>query len=184
LRLGNCGPLRGDPVPGYGGELKTLYLLQAHQRRGIGRGLFCRLVMLLAERRDGSAIAWVLAGNPAFAFYEAMGGKLCAQRADEVFGAVVEEIGYGWTDLPALARRATAGVSEKVISGAKRATRERQRPNRSNQGSPRETQRSRRRCSCRMAFFLHLRARRVSVVKMVLLTVSLSIFLSLAPLPT
>lgn len=93
--FGNCGPLRGDPVPGFDGEFKTLYLLPAYQRRGIGRGLFCRLATLLAERGHGSAIAWVLAGNPAFAFYEAMGGELCAQRADEVFGAVAEEIGYG-----------------------------------------------------------------------------------------
>jgi ribosomal protein S18 acetylase RimI-like enzyme len=106
--FGNCGTLRGDPVPGFDGEFKTLYLLPAYQRRGIGRGLFCRSATLLAERGYGSAIAWVLAGNPAFAFYEAMGGKVCAQRADEVFGAAVQEIGYGWTDLLALARRATA----------------------------------------------------------------------------
>ena len=106
--FGNCGPLRGEPVPSYDGEFKTLYLLPAYQRRGIGRALFCRLAALLTDRGYRAAIAWVLAGNPAFAFYEAMGGELCAERADEAFGAMVEEIGYGWTDLSALARRATA----------------------------------------------------------------------------
>jgi GNAT superfamily N-acetyltransferase len=72
-------------LPGYDGEFKTLYRLPAYQRRGIGRALFCRLASRLTERSHGAGIAWVLAGNPAFAFYEAL----------------------GWTDLPALARRAT-----------------------------------------------------------------------------
>ena len=35
--FGNAGPLRGEDVLGYSGEFKTLYLLPAYQRRGIGR---------------------------------------------------------------------------------------------------------------------------------------------------
>jgi GNAT superfamily N-acetyltransferase len=105
--FGNIGPLRGEAVPGYSGEFKTLYLLPRYQRRGIGRGLFCRLASLLLERGHHSALAWVLAANPACGFYEAMGGVLCAQRVEAPDEReTVEDLAYGWTDLRALARKA------------------------------------------------------------------------------
>lgn len=105
--FGNVGPLRDEAVQGYTGEFKTLYLLPRYQRRGIGRSLFCRLASLLIHRGHDAAIAWVLAANPACGFYEAMGGALCAQRAEASDEReTVEDLAYGWTDLPALARRA------------------------------------------------------------------------------
>jgi L-amino acid N-acyltransferase YncA len=104
--FGNGGPLRGEDVLGYSGEFKTLYLLPAYQRRGIGRAMLCRLAALLVERGHDSALAWVLASNPACGFYEAMGGVLCAQRLpeDEDDGNSPADLAYGWSDLAVLAR--------------------------------------------------------------------------------
>jgi L-amino acid N-acyltransferase YncA len=106
--FGNAGPLRGEDVLGFSGEFKTLYLLPAYQRRGIGRALLCRLAAELRARGHDSALAWVLASNPACGFYEAMGGTLCAQRLaeDEDEGESPADLAYGWSDLAALARSA------------------------------------------------------------------------------
>lgn len=104
----NGGPLRGEAVPGYSGEFKTLYLLPAYQRRGLGRALLQKLAGLLAERGHSAALAWVLANNPACGFYEALGGVICAERAEEIDGDVMlEDLAYGFPDLAALARQAS-----------------------------------------------------------------------------
>jgi ribosomal protein S18 acetylase RimI-like enzyme len=104
--FGNAGPLRGEDVLGFSGEFKTLYLLPAYQRRGIGRAMLCRLAALLVERGHDTALAWVLASNPACGFYEAMGGVLCAQRIVEAEdeGDSHADLAYGWSDLAALAK--------------------------------------------------------------------------------
>jgi GNAT superfamily N-acetyltransferase len=102
--FGNAGPLRDPGVEGYSGEFKTLYLLPAYQRRGLGRAVLGGLAAGLAERGHTAALAWVLAASPACGFFEAMGGKLCAQRAEEIDEEeVLEDLAYGFTDLPALA---------------------------------------------------------------------------------
>jgi GNAT superfamily N-acetyltransferase len=107
--FGNAGPLRGEDVLGYSGEFKTLYLLPAYQRRGIGRAMLSRLAALLIERGHDAALAWVLASNPACGFYESMGGVLCAQRLgeDEGEGDSPADLAYGWRDLAALAAKST-----------------------------------------------------------------------------
>lgn len=107
--FGNAGPLRGEAVPGYSGEFKTLYLLPAYQRRGIGGHMLRRLAGLLEERGHQSALAWVLATNPACGFYEAMGGVICAQRIaeEEEEDEALADLAYGWPDLGALAEGAT-----------------------------------------------------------------------------
>jgi len=103
--FGNAGPLRGEDVFGYSGEFKTLYLLPAYQRRGIGRMMLRGLAVMLRERGHDAALAWVLASNPACGFFEAMGGVLCAQRAeDEDKGDSPADLAYGWSDLAALAK--------------------------------------------------------------------------------
>jgi GNAT superfamily N-acetyltransferase len=102
--FGNAGPLRGEDVLGFSGEFKTLYLLPAYQRRGVGRALLARLAAALLERGHDSALAWVLASNPACGFYEAMGGTICAQRLGEDEGDSPADLAYGWSDLAALAK--------------------------------------------------------------------------------
>ena len=47
----------------------------------------------------GSALVWVLAGNPSRFFYEALGGAVAGRRKENFAGTVLQEIGYGWEDL-------------------------------------------------------------------------------------
>ena len=46
-----------------------------------------------------TAVIWVLADNPARFFYERMGGKRAGERDERLWGALLHEIGYGWSEL-------------------------------------------------------------------------------------
>ncbi|WP_274433354.1 GNAT family N-acetyltransferase [Alicyclobacillus sp. ALC3] len=87
----------GDTL--YDGELYAIYLVESHQRQGIGRGLFQRIVRHLVETSRHSMLIWVLADNPACRFYESMGGVPIMEQAVEIGGKHLREIGYGWTDV-------------------------------------------------------------------------------------
>jgi ribosomal protein S18 acetylase RimI-like enzyme len=89
----------------YEGELYALYVLPEHQRQGIGR----LLMRATAERllADGveSMLLWVLAENPARAFYESLGGVLLGRKTITIGGKALEEVAYGWPDVRTLTTR-------------------------------------------------------------------------------
>ena len=95
------GPERTqDPV--YRGELYAIYLLDTHQRQGIGRRLTQLVAERLAQAGIHSMLLWVLADNPSCHFYEALGGQQVHDQPIEIGGATLNEIAYGWTDTAAL----------------------------------------------------------------------------------
>ena len=60
-------------------------------------GLSCATT--LAERGHARCVIWAHAKNPARFFYEAMGGKLVAERDTTMMGVAVPEVAFGWTKL-------------------------------------------------------------------------------------
>ena len=109
--------LSGRKVVGYGscgrsrmglmtGEVFTLYVSGDWQNRGIGQRLLLGLFKSLVAGGVPDAVIWVLSGNPARFFYEAMGGKCLAERKERFAGTLLDETAYGWLDLHAwLAQR-------------------------------------------------------------------------------
>lgn len=94
------GPERdGDPV--YKGELYAIYLLDTHQRRGLGSRLVHAVAAELIRRGLDSMLVWVLVDNPACRFYEALGGRRLRSRPITIGPATLEEVAYGWPDLKA-----------------------------------------------------------------------------------
>ncbi len=90
------------------GEIYALYLLRAHQRRGIGRALCRAAASRLSERGLRSVAAWALSTNePARRFYEALGGVRIGERADGEGDATLVEVAYGWDDLDKLIKIST-----------------------------------------------------------------------------
>jgi len=85
------------------GELMALYVLASHHRSGIGRALIRRFARELHENGRNGMIVWVLSDNPARGFYERLGGASAGEQRLNVGGESVVEVGYVWTDLPALA---------------------------------------------------------------------------------
>lgn len=89
----------------YKGELYAIYLLQEHQSKGIGRGLFDAVVKHLAAQGHDSMMLWVLKDNPAMQFYAAMGGVQLGEKNERLNDEVLTEFSYGWDDIGALASR-------------------------------------------------------------------------------
>jgi GNAT superfamily N-acetyltransferase len=91
-----------------GGEIYRLYVAPECQGQGAGRALLMASFDWLISRDVDAVIVWVLAENPARFFYEAMGGTRLGEKTDNVGGARVREIAYGWTDLVATLDRLAA----------------------------------------------------------------------------
>jgi GNAT superfamily N-acetyltransferase len=88
-----------DSGLGYDAEIYTLYVDPMLTGRGVGRALLGGGFAALAERGHSRCVIWAHAGNPARFFYEAMGGKLIAERTTSMMGVPVPEIAFGWTKL-------------------------------------------------------------------------------------
>ena len=98
----SAGPLRqGESDDAYQGEIYALYLLQSYQRQGIGRDLFRAAVTELNRRGMLSLLIWVLAANPARAFYEAMGGTYVREKEIKIGDQRLGEVAYGWQNTTA-----------------------------------------------------------------------------------
>jgi GNAT superfamily N-acetyltransferase len=94
----SAGPAREGPL-GSGGEIYAIYLLEDHQRKGLGRQLFELAKAALKEAGNRSMFLWVLAENPACGFYGKMGGVLIADRFVEIGGKMLKELAYGWSEI-------------------------------------------------------------------------------------
>ena len=99
------GSPAGRDTPEFAGELGMIYLLQSHQRRGLGRALLQRVVERLALEGRHSLFVWVARDNPSRGFYEALGGTLVRERRAPLFGIEIDEVGYGWDDTGPLLTR-------------------------------------------------------------------------------
>lgn len=95
------GPARTD-VDEYEGELYAIYILDSHHGRGIGRLLVQALAKGFEERGMHSMLLWVMKGNPAQGFYEALGGQEIRTQEFQLAGVTIEEIAFGWKDIAPL----------------------------------------------------------------------------------
>lgn len=102
--FGSCGPSRESLLP-HAGEIYTLYIRPEHQEQGLGRDLLLALHDNLSNRGFRGALAWVLAGNPARFFYQAMGAKPIAEKIERIWNTDLSQTAYAWRELRALERR-------------------------------------------------------------------------------
>jgi ribosomal protein S18 acetylase RimI-like enzyme len=97
--FGSAGKVR-DALLGTSGEVSSIYLIDTIKRRGIGRALFGSLLRALAAGGYVSVGLWVLTSNaPTRRFYEALGGRIGAERILEGAHGDLEEIAYVWDDV-------------------------------------------------------------------------------------
>jgi ribosomal protein S18 acetylase RimI-like enzyme len=110
------GPRRGDAFAHDGfacdGELYAIYVLRTAQGAGVGSRLLRETAAALARREFTALALWVLRANfNARQFYHRHGGRIVAERIEDVRGHQLAEIAYGWADLAGLAKDAAAAVS-------------------------------------------------------------------------
>ena len=107
VAFGACGDQR-DPAlkaRGFDGEVGAIYVLQSHQRAGVGSSLMSLMAQSLLDHGRTAATLWVLRENAsARLFYERLGGALASEKSDQLSGVTVFEVAYGWRDLFALVR--------------------------------------------------------------------------------
>ena len=105
IGMSSLGPCR-DTVLGYDGEVYTLYVDPGFLGRGAGRALLRGGFASLRGRGFSSCMVWAHARNPARFFYEAMGGRLIAERVQQMMGDAVPEAAFGWRTLALMERSA------------------------------------------------------------------------------
>jgi ribosomal protein S18 acetylase RimI-like enzyme len=93
------GPIR-SVIPGHAQEIYALYVLPGFQESGHGRRLFLAACDRLSRGEGNGLAVWVLRGNPAEGFYKHLGGTLVSSRTIRIGGADIDELAYGWADVP------------------------------------------------------------------------------------
>jgi GNAT superfamily N-acetyltransferase len=101
--MASLGPAR-DRGLGFDGEVYTLYVDPSFYSRGVGKGLLTAGFQLLRQRGYSSCVIWAHAKNNARFFYEAMGGRLIAERNGKLMGEPTPEVAFGWKTLALVAR--------------------------------------------------------------------------------
>lgn len=103
-----CGAARA-PLERLEAEIYALYVLQPHQRRGIGRELVAESARHFVRQGLFGFYLWVLKANRARFFYEALGGQAIAEKTEQLGGHPFNEIAYAWHDVEALVSSGARG---------------------------------------------------------------------------
>ncbi|WP_117149174.1 GNAT family N-acetyltransferase [Paraliobacillus zengyii] len=102
IGFSNGGKERTGKYPNYNGELYAIYILEAHQRMGLGKLLMEPIIENLKQNDIFSMIVLVLEENNSRLFYESLGAEKIDIVEIEVLGEKLNEIVYGWQDIRAI----------------------------------------------------------------------------------
>jgi len=98
----DCGDAR-HLLEGLEAEIYALYVLQDHQRQGVGRALARAAARHFVRQGRFGFYLWVLKANRARMFYEALGGVEIGEKAERLGRLhTFVQVAYGWHDLTAL----------------------------------------------------------------------------------
>ena len=89
-------------LEGLEAEIYALYVLQGHQRRGVGRELVRACTRHFILNGHFGFYLWVLKANRARMFYEALGGTEMGEKSERLGLHSFSEVAYGWHELTAL----------------------------------------------------------------------------------
>ena len=87
-------------IPGHEAEISSLYVLPGFQKSGHGRRLFMAASNRLAQQGLNGLAVWVLKDNTATGFYKHLGGTLVSSRTIHYAGTDLDEVAYGWEEIP------------------------------------------------------------------------------------
>jgi ribosomal protein S18 acetylase RimI-like enzyme len=97
----SCGDAR-HRLEGLEAEVYALYVLQDHQRRGVGRELVRTCARHFVRHGHFGFYLWVLKANRARMFYEALGGQEAGEKSERLGLHSFAEVAYAWHELTAL----------------------------------------------------------------------------------
>lgn len=85
--------------PKYKGEVYAIYILESHQRKGLGKKLIKPVIEGLINRDFPNLVIWALEENACRSFYESLGGKIVNKKPILISGSPLVEVAYGWEDI-------------------------------------------------------------------------------------
>lgn len=97
----SCGPAR-HLLEGLEAEIYALYVLQTHQRRGLGRSLMSTCARHFVRHGVFGMYLWSLKANRARMFYEALGGEEMGEKHERLGSHSFAQVAYGWHELTGL----------------------------------------------------------------------------------
>lgn len=103
LGMTSLGPAR-DNTMGFDGEVYTLYVDPGYFGMGVGKALLKGAFSALRQDGMSSCVIWAHSKNHARYFYEAMGGRLIAERNARLMGEPCPEAAFGWRTLALVER--------------------------------------------------------------------------------
>ena len=101
VAFASCGSAR-HRLEGLEAEVYALYVLQDHQRRGIGAALLGECARHFVRQGLFGFYLWALKANRARLFYEVLGGEVIGERTERLGKHDFAEVAYGWHDLTTL----------------------------------------------------------------------------------
>ena len=87
---------RSGNYKGYFGEISSIYILEEHQGKGLGKSLVKPIIQELEKLEIYSMIVLVLEDNDSRLFYESLGAKKIDKLQVEIGGKKLNELVYGW----------------------------------------------------------------------------------------
>lgn len=99
IGFSNGGKERTGNYPTYKGEIYAIYILEAFQRKGLGKLLLEPIIKDLMQEEIFSMTVLVLEENSSRLFYESLGAKKIDTVELDILGKKLNEFVYGWTDI-------------------------------------------------------------------------------------
>ncbi len=84
------------------GEIYAIYILDTHQRKGIGKNLMVHAIKDLISKEYKDLLIWGLKNNPYTQFYEKLGGKKMSTREIKIFEDILIENSYYFEDIKSI----------------------------------------------------------------------------------
>ena len=98
----DVGKERSGDYLDIGGEVYSIYILEAYQGQGIGKLLMRAASNELLARNIQSMLVWVLKENQSSGFYENLGGTVIDEKYITIAGKEIPELAYKWSDVSSL----------------------------------------------------------------------------------
>jgi GNAT superfamily N-acetyltransferase len=87
---------RSKRTEGYEGEIKAVYILEEHQKNGVGKKIIAAYEEMFRKSSIFSYIIWVLKDNPSKIFYRKLGGKLITTKTYDIGGKKLKGLCFGF----------------------------------------------------------------------------------------
>jgi len=90
---------KSELLNGFEGEIKAIYILKDHQKKGLGGKLIKKITQIFKNNGIDSFIAWVLKDNSSADFYVKTGAELITETDLTIGEQTLKGLCFGWRNI-------------------------------------------------------------------------------------